>query len=250
MNKTVRLITASFCIVLAGVIGVYQFKLSTVKGNKQTYVIVAKGNIMRGEEITSDKITSKRIDVESVIKDNYTNPGDITGKIATENFREKEQILSDKITTKEKWAEGEKRLISITCNPDKDTFTANEVRPLDIVDIYFIPNQPQMNAAQTIPQFPMDASLLNTLKPVLEKVEILDVKSAEGISYKDRVQGQPFIPKSALFMAPKDIADKIQTYKALGGYFSLSINGQRPSIEGNKKSVGSGASNSSAVIFK
>ncbi|KZL92793.1 hypothetical protein [Clostridium magnum] len=42
MNKTARLITASFCIVLAGVIGFYQFKLSNVKGNKQVVVVVAK----------------------------------------------------------------------------------------------------------------------------------------------------------------------------------------------------------------
>ncbi|SHJ40299.1 SAF domain-containing protein [Clostridium magnum] len=253
MNKTARLITASFCIVLAGVIGFYQFKLSNVKGNKQVVVVVAKNNIFRGDEITSDKITTKKIDSASVVEGGYSSPGEITGKIATENFRSNEQILASKIATKEKWAEGEMRLVSITCNPDKDTFTANEVRPLDKVDIYFIPNQPQINPAQTIPLYPMDSTLLNTLKPILEKVEILDVKSAEGISYKDKVQGQAFVPKSAIFMAPKDIADKIQTYKALGGYFSLSISGQRPSIEGNKKVTGTTTTsnnNGSSVIFK
>lgn len=249
MNKTVRFIAASFCIVLAGVIGVYQFKLSGVKGIKQTRVIVAKNNILRGQEITTKNVTTKKIDSESVVKNSYTSSSEIIGKIAIENFRSNEQILSDKIASKEKWAEGEMKFISIMGNPEKDTFTANEVRPLDKVDIYFIPNQPQIKAEQTMPKYPVESNLLNTLKPILKKIEVLDVKNAEGISYNDRVQGQPFIPKSILFLASKDTADEIQTYKAINGYFSFVINGQRPTLESNKKSVKS-KSNNGSVIFK
>lgn len=235
MNKTTRFITALFCIILAVIIGFYQVKLKTVKGNKTTPVVVATSNVFRGDELTTNNTIIKHIDVESVVKDAYKNQNDVLGKIASENFRENEQMIPDKMVTKEKWAEGEKTIVSIECLADKDSFTAYEVRPLDKVNIYFIPDNPKLAMAQVMPQYPASSEILNGLKPFLESVEIIDTKSAEGVSFKDKVSGQPFLTKYALFLVDKKVADQIQTLKAVGGYFSLSINGQRPTIENSKK---------------
>ena len=244
MNKTARLISAFFLIVIAGIIGFYQIKLNTVKGSKQDYVVVVAANVFRGDEITSDKVTTKKRDIDSILKSSYKNPSDIIGKIATENFRQGEQVLSEKLTTKEQWASGEKRLVSLLNVPDKDNFTSFELRPLDVVDIYYISLS---NGQQVVPQI-NSTNAIDGLQAILENVEVLDIKTADGMSYKDRQQGQAFVPRSALFLFPKDIASKLEKLKSQGGYFVFSIHGQRPTIDSSKKSGVEGAG--AGVLFK
>lgn len=242
MSKNIRLVAATFFLVLAVVIGVYQFKLNSVEGSKTTTVVVAKVNIFRGDEITAEKLQLKKVDVNSIVKGSFINPSDLVGKIAAENFRENEQILSDKIVDKNKWSEGELRLISISGQPEQDTFAAFEVRPLDHVDLFYLPKQAQgtpvaMNGGQMA---------VENLKPVLEDMEIIDLKNAEGVSYKERAAGTTFTPKYALVWLPTEQVGKIMQLQAQGGIFRMAIHGERPSIDGSKKTkVDTGS-----IIFK
>lgn len=242
MSKNQRLMLGVFVIILALVIGFYQLKLKTVKGNRTVPVVVASKNVIKGDTLGEDNITIKEFDISSHVDGNFKNINEVIGKKANENFRENEQILKDKIVPEEEWTkEGKLQLVSVQAKVEQDSFTAFEVKPTDIIDIYLVPSSNKTTGNN----LSADSLVLDTSKPYLEKVEITDTKNAEGISYKDRDKKVPFKPVYATLWLEQEQVKKIVKMQSDGYVFKMVIYGNRTNIDSSSKT-----SDATTVIFK
>lgn len=215
-KKKIKRIIGGSLIVISGITGFYQYRFSKVQADSKEYIAVATKKIEKNQELTSDNVKLVLRNKDDVLNENINSLNLVIGTIATEEIYKNEDININRIISKEDFEKEGYRLISIKVKDDKiDAFVGYEVNPGDKVDLLYY-----------------DIGGTYEGKPFLEKQVVYDLKSAEGVSYKDK--GEGFIPKYALIWVKKNIAEEIYARQEEGGYFKFQLYIDRFANENNK----------------
>lgn len=212
-KKFMQRIIAGCLVAIGLVVGIYQYKFSKIKTESKEQVLVAKSDIFPGEELTKDNITVEYRGIESIADGTITNLKDGLGSKAKEKILKKESVVESRIVTAQEYEKLDMRLVSISgFDSKRDMFSAYEIKPFDKVDIYFY-----------------DSTGTYEGKPYMEGAIVADIKSVDGISYINRVEG--FIPSYATFWLTSEQSQVIHQKLESGGYVKLVPQRDRSTID-------------------
>lgn len=221
-KKKIKRIIGGSLIVISGITGFYQYRFSKVQADSKEYIVVATKKIEKNQELTSDNVKLVLRNKDDVLDENINNLNLAIGTIATDEIYKNEDININRVISKEDFEKEGYRLVSIKVKDDKiDPFVGYEVKPGDKVDLLYY-----------------DLGGTYEGKPFLEEQIVYDLKSAEGVSYKDK--GDSFVPKYALIWVKNDIGEEINARQEEGGYFKFQLYIDRFAEENNQSNAKKG----------
>ncbi|MBS5926214.1 MAG: SAF domain-containing protein [Clostridium paraputrificum] len=205
VNKTVKRVISLSLISVSGITAFYQYRFSKVEKTTKEEIVVATKEINPGDLLTNDNISRELREKVAIPEGSFYDINNVLNSYAKEHIPEKEVVNENRILTENEYKKKGLRLVSISSKEDKyDTFVGYEVKPYDKVDLLYF-----------------DSLGTYEGQVFLEGLTVYDLKSEDGISYKDRVEG--YVPRYALFWVEQDTAERIYEKQESGGYFRLVI---------------------------
>lgn len=215
-KKKIKRIIGGSLIIISGVTGFYQYRFSKVQADSKEYIVVATKKIEKNQELTSENVKLVFRNKDDILDENISDLNLAIGTIATDEIYKNEDININRIITKEDFEKEGYRLVSIMSKDEKtDPFVGYEVKPGDKVDLLYY-----------------DATGTYEGKIYAKEQIIYDLKSADGVSYKDKQDG--FVPKYALIWVKNDIGEEIYSRQEDGGYFKFQLYIDRFADENNQ----------------
>ncbi|MEM4261022.1 MAG: hypothetical protein QXG00_07310, partial [Candidatus Woesearchaeota archaeon] len=212
-SKNIRKVIGVSFIVLAAITGFYQWRYSKLTFESKEYVVVAIKDIYENNEINEQNIALMPREKATLVEGAILDLKQVVGTIAKTRIRVNEQIIAEDIQSKTEWDKRNLVLVSIKGVDDTvDPFVAYEVKPYDKVDILYF-----------------DKDGVYEGKPFLENISVEDLKSAEGVSYKNRKEG--FKATFATLWVDKTVAQTIYKRQKEGGTFKFILHRQRSDYE-------------------
>ena len=221
LSKQTKIVIGIALLSIGGTVGFYQHKLNVSRKNEMVTVVKVAKDITKGQVITGKDVVISTVDKNSTIDNAYTSLADVVNKIANENMLKKEQINNTKVIDSKKYQKEDIQLISVTPSDNNDSLVANEVKPGDVVDLYFEKRANSEGGEETI------------VEPIIRNVVVTDVKNADGISYKNKLEGEKFISKSVTFWLNAESRAKVIEKQQDGYTPRLTIHSNR-SIQGKQ----------------
>lgn len=212
-SKNIRKVIGVSFLILAAITGFYQWRYSKLTFESKEYVVVAIKEIYENNEINEQNTALLPRDKANLVEGSLTDLKQVVGTIAKTRIRVNEQIIAEDIQSKAEWDKRNLVLISIKGVDDTvDPFVAYEVKPYDKVDLLYF-----------------DKDGVYEGKPFLENVSVEDLKTVEGVSYKNRKEG--FKPTFATLWVEQTVAETIYKRQKEGGTFKFILNRQRSDYE-------------------
>lgn len=209
-KKKIKTVIGCSLIAVAGITLFYQWRYSKLKSEDKVEVLVATRQIEENETLTLENTKLEQREKSSLNKMVIRDIDEINGAVAKETIYPNESININRIWSEKEFKEKNYRLVSIKCKKEKDVLVGYDVKPNDKVDILFF-----------------DKESVYSGTPFIKSCSVFDLKSAEGISYKDRVDDN-FVPESALIWVEDSVAEDIYSKQELGGYFRFQLTKDRP----------------------
>lgn len=228
MKKKFRLMIGIFILVIVGLVGYYEYRLSKFANVDYVtcYQVKNNINILEGQVINENMLDAIEID-KNIIPSNYiSSVSDLKGKIASNIIYANEIITENRITDVENYYKGLERYVCLSANKE-DNFTGDEIRPGDKIDILLFNN----NIGEYIN------------KDLFNNILVLDVKNAEGISYEDFKDNNFKIQHIYFKMDLNIYKQLIDAIYPLDIDFKAVIHGNRPKITKPSTNVNKGIMN-------
>lgn len=208
-KKKKRIVVGVAFLCVAAITSFYQYEYSKTKTDSKDYCVVAKEKLNIGDELTDVNVKIELRD-KSDIPDGSINSVDTAlGSIVTQPTYKNEVINENRVVSKEEYKKKDMKLVSIKCtNASADTLVGYNVKPYDKVDLLYFDSQ------GTYEGF-----------PYIEGQIVYDLKSADGVSYKNK--GQNFKPSYALIWVNSKQAEEINARQERGGYFKFQLHREK-----------------------
>lgn len=215
-KKKIKQVIGTSLIVIAGVTVFYQYRFSKVQENSVEYVVVASKQINIDHVITENDVKIEKRNKEDLVSGNIEDLSLVIGSVAKETIYPKEDVNLNRLMSAEEYKKKDYRLVSILCEDSRDVLVGYDVKPYDKVDIIYFD---KVGVAES--------------KAYIEGQVIYDLKSQEGVSYKEKQDG--YMPMYALIWVDKEVALDIYEKQEQGGYFKFQLTIDRAVEEKEKK---------------